>query len=388
MIIAVSDYPCAVGATGRRPAVATVARAGLGAARVLATATLLRQLARGRHRRPPLTGLDPVAGSVTVVIPARDEEGRISQCLQGILSDPQVGELLVIDDHSSDATAALSRALGARVLYAPPLPDGWDGKSWALQHGLQAAGGDIVVSLDADTIPRPGLIGALCAALDDADFVSAGARFRCETAGERFLHPAMLITLIARFGPPDSAGPIPDGRRLVSGQCTAVRRSALLDAGGYEAAAGHMADDVALARDLARRGWRVHFHQAGELLLVDMHDSVAETWREWGRTIALADVTPPVPRGLDLIMVWLVLALPILRALSGRVNRLDAAALLLRAGLLGATAPSYERRGLPFWLSPLADPLAAVVLTRSALWPTRRWRGRDYDASADAALTS
>ena len=52
-----------------------------------------------------------------------------------------------------------------------------------------------------------------------------------------------------------------------------------------------MTDDAALARGLAARGWRVAFHDGGGLIEVDMHDSAGETWREWGRSIALPDVT-------------------------------------------------------------------------------------------------
>ena len=61
--------------------------------------------------------------------------------------------------------------------------------------------------------------------------MSAGARFVCDTAGERWLHPAMLATLVYRYGPPDAPGASP-ARLLVNGQCTAVRREALLRRAG------------------------------------------------------------------------------------------------------------------------------------------------------------
>jgi dolichol-phosphate mannosyltransferase len=312
------------------------------------------------------------------VVPARDEAERIGPCLTGLLSDADVEEVLVVDDGSTDGTADVARRLGARVIAAGALPDGWVGKPWALQRGLESTSGDVVVSVDADTRPRPGLARALTAALDDADLVSAGARFVCETAGERFLHPALLATLVYRFGPPDAAGAPSPARLLVNGQCTAVRRRALLDAGGYAAAAGHMTDDAALARALARRGWRVAFHDAGELLAVDMHDSVGETWREWGRSIALADVTPPPWQAADLAVVWLTVGLPWLRLLTGTAGRADAALLALRALLTLPLASSYARRGAAYWLSPLADPAAVVRLTLAAVRPARRWRGRSY----------
>jgi dolichol-phosphate mannosyltransferase len=343
-----------------------------------ATLAVLSRLARGRVRRPALTAdVAAPAVSLAAVVPARDEAARIGPCLDALLADPDLTQVLVVDDGSSDDTADLARRRGARVVEAGEPPPGWVGKPWALQCGLEAAQAEIVISVDADTRPRPGLARALAAALEDADWVSAGARFVCETAGERWLHPAMLATLVYRYGPPDAGGASP-GRLLVNGQCTAVRREALAAAGGYGHAAGSMTDDAAQARALARAGWRVVFRDGGGLIDVDMHDSALETWREWGRSIALPGVTPVVWQALDVATVWLTLGLPPLRALAGRAGRLDAALLLLRAAMTVALAPSYARRGAPYWLSPLADPAAAVRLTWSSVRPNRRWRGRTY----------
>ena len=349
-------------------------------AQAVATAAVLARLARGRRRRPPLQPQGAPDGvTISVVVPARDEADRIGPCLDGLAGDPAVAEVLVVDDGSTDGTAAVARARGARVIRAPEPPPGWVGKPWALQQGLEAATGDVVVSLDADTRPRRGLAGALAAALAGADLVSAGARFACDTAGERLLHPAMLATLVYRFGPPDAAGPPPPpARLLVNGQCTAVRRADLLAAGGYAHAAGHLTDDAAFARGLAARGRRVTFHDAGDLLEVDMHASAAEVWREWGRSLALPDVTAPGRQAADLATVWLTLGLPPLRLLARRATRLDLALLVLRGLMTAGLARAYRRRGTAYWLSPLADPAAAVRLTLSAVRPARRWRGRTY----------
>ena len=350
------------------------------AARLLASAAVLWRLSAGRHRRPPLApGASSPTVTISVVVPARNEEARIGPCLLGLADDADIAEVVVVDDGSSDATAELASRLGARVLDAGPPPPGWVGKPWALQRGLEAATGEVVVSLDADTRPRPGLGRALAAALKQADFVTAGARFQCHSPGERWLHPAMLATLVYRFGPPDSDRKVSPRRLLVNGQCTAVRRRELLRQGGYRPASGHLTDDAAQARALARAGWRVVFHDGSQLISVDMHDSVRELWREWGRSFALADVTNRGWLAADVSLVWLALGLPPIRFVLRRADRLDAALLALRLAILAATAPSYERRGARYWLSPLADPLAAVRLTLSAVRPTRSWRQREYD---------
>jgi len=346
----------------------------LALAQAVAGGAVAARLARGRSRRPPLAAVTTKGLDVSVVIPARDEAARIGPCLAGLAEDPDVAEVIVVDDRSSDGTADVAREHGARVIAGAEPPAGWIGKPWALQQGLEAAAGDIVVSLDADTRPRLGLVGALAAALAEADLVTASARFVCVSAGERLLHPSMLASLVYRYGPADSPG----GRVLSNGQGTAVRRAALLEAGGYALAASHMTDDAALARGLADAGWRVVFRDGTDLVDVRMYESAAETWREWGRSLALPDVTPAPWQAADLAVVWLTMGLPVLRTLAGRPSRVDLALLAVRAALLGPLAGAYARRGVPYWLSPLADPATALRLTLSALRPARTWRGRTY----------
>ena len=352
-------------------------------AQAASAALALSRLARGRVRRAPLAAGAPAPqASISVVIPARDEVERIGPCLAGLRGDPDVGELIVVvDEDDRSATAQVAHDAGARVLRAPAPPAGWIGKPWALQVGLEAASGTWLVTLDADTRPRHGLLRALVAELGDADLVTAGVRFVCDTFGERLLHPAMLATLVYRFGPVGA-----DGGRAVrtvaNGQCLAMRRSALLAAGGFARERGFMTDEIALVRSLAVAGWRVVFVDGADLIAVDMHADAREVWREWGRSLSMGDVTPPAWQALDLAVIWLAMAAPPLRLAARRGTALDVLLLAVRCLLLGALRRVYERRGVPFWLSPLADPLAAARLTLSTLRPVRTWRGRTYPRSA------
>jgi dolichol-phosphate mannosyltransferase len=356
------------------------------AARLAATVVVAARLARAARRPEPLTvgSAAPSAdidadATISAVIPARDEEDRLLPLLQLLATDRSVMEVIVVDDGSRDGTAALARDLGATVITGAPLPRGWVGKPWALDQGLRAARGDWVVCFDADVEPSPGLARALVERVqaDGLDMATVAGRFVCPTAPLRVLHPALLTTLVYRFGPP-AASPARPGRVLANGQCTAARRADLLGAGGYTAAAGNITDDVALARSLASRGWRTGLLDGTSALRVRMHTSAGDAWRAWGRSLPLPDVTTVAAQVADGLTLLVTQALPLPRLLLRRADALDLALLVLRAGTLAGTARAYERRDLAYWLSPVADSAAVLRVLWGAIRPGRTWRGRTY----------
>ncbi|MEO3799830.1 glycosyltransferase family 2 protein [Nonomuraea sp. B1E8] len=350
----------------------------LTAAQAVAAAVVVARLARGRRRLPRLRPRLDAGMTISVVIPARDEAARIGPCLRAVPAAPAVTEVIVVDDGSRDGTAQVAASLGAKVVTAGPLPPGWVGKQWALHQGTAAATGEVVVTLDADARPAPGLFGALAAALERYDLVSAGPRFVCDGVLEQALHASMLATLVYRFGPIGPPSPPPPRRVVANGQCMAFRRARMAEAEGFALVRDRMTDDVALARCLAGRGWTVGFLDAGGLLEVDMHDSVRELWREWGRSLPLRDVTGPGRQAADLAVLWLTGALPVLRLAAGRPAALDVALLGMRLLLARALRGNYREPGAGVLLSPLLDPASAFRLTQATLRPVRTWRGRTY----------
>ncbi|MEJ7716636.1 MAG: hypothetical protein WKF31_01245 [Thermoleophilaceae bacterium] len=125
----------------------------------------------------------------------------------------------------------------------------------------------------------------------------------------------MLATLTYRFGPLGAEGPGPPPHRAIgNGQCLGARREALLRSEVLRRTRAHMTDDIALVRALSAERWRVSFVDGADLLSVEMYASAAEAWREWPRTLAMADVTSPPWKVLDSGVMALVMAVPVLGA--------------------------------------------------------------------------
>ena len=112
-----------------------------------------RLVADLRTSRGRLPDWRTVPASVSVVVPARDEEQTLPALLRSVAEQlPEVHEVVVVDDASRDATAAVARAGGARVVPAGTPPPGWTGKAWACHTGAAATTGDLLLFLDADTV--------------------------------------------------------------------------------------------------------------------------------------------------------------------------------------------------------------------------------------------
>jgi len=101
---------------------------------------------------------------VSLIVPARNEEGCIARCLDSLLAQRYKGyEAIVVDDESSDATADIVSVFAARdsrvhLVSGKLLPEGWLGKPHALSQGVAAARGEVLLLTDADTVHRPSSI--------------------------------------------------------------------------------------------------------------------------------------------------------------------------------------------------------------------------------------
>lgn len=388
------------------------------AAQLPATFLLLARLLRGARRQRPIQPqqeAQPSPESVSIIVPTLNEAHRVEPCLLGLCAQGDtVREILVVDSHSTDGTQDVVEAIAQqdsrlRLTSDDPLPSGWVGRPWALHTGFWRSDPDSewILGIDADTLPQPGLVESLLheANRHDYDMVSLSPRFVLKSAGEWWLQPAMLMTLIYRF---DSAGvQLPGTERVMAnGQCFLSRRLVLEKLGGYSCAASSFCDDVTLVRKAARQGFNVGFLDGAEVISVRMYEGMAETWRGWGRSLDLKDSISRAQLWSDLWLLLSTQALPlpllgivgIWGSLYGWGNgwesvgspmlagaiALNLFLFIIRLGMQAAVAGSYDwsqsgqLRSLFFWLSPLADPLAVLRIILSASQRSIQWRGRLY----------
>lgn len=371
----------------------------------VAALVLLSRLIKGAIRRPPLEPMTTTGvGLVTVLVPTLNEVDRIAPCLTGLASQGQeVREIIVVDSNSQDGTRdrvkdAAIKDPRFRLMTDDPLPAGWVGRPWALHNGFLASSiqSEWILGIDADTEPQPGLVASLVAAAiaEGYDLVSLSPQFMLSYPGEWWFQPALLMTLLYRF---DSAGvrnQSPD-RVMANGQCFLCRRSVLEKLDGYSSAASSFCDDVTLARNAAKQGFKVGFLDGAKVIRVRMYVGFWETWQEWGRSIDLKDAATPAQVWGDLALLVLTQALPLplliifwgsgaaFPSLQWAIG-LNLFLVTIRFALLIAIYPSYSRTPSTntsswlFWLSPFADFLAVLRIFFSSSQTPKKWRGRSY----------
>lgn len=319
--------------------------------------------------------------SISVVIPARNEAERIAPLLESLRGAVDVEEVIVVDDESTDDTARIANGYGVKVVAGTPRPQGWAGKPWALRQGLDAASGEWIVTLDADTRVDPTLPRALVARASNRDvaLTTVAGSFECPTLGAQWIHPAMLTTLVYRYGRPDTS------RRpsaLANGQCMVFRRMNAINGGYLEAVRGDLIEDVALARWLQQNGSNVAVVDASELLTVRMFETFGSTVSGWGRSLSMASLQSRKVSGFHLVSLATSQVLPPVFIVTGLAPIAGGFLLALRIGTLFGTKRAYVNRGVGYWLSPAADVIAwAVVLVgtiRHFVGADVSWRGRSY----------
>lgn len=335
--------------------------------------------------------------SLSVLIPARDEEANLPATLKALLSNQgSTFEVIVLDDHSTDRTAAIvneasARDARVRLATAPLLPPGWCGKQHACHVLAKLARAPLLVFLDADVRLAPDALRRLASFMEQtpAALASGVPHQQLGSILERLLLPLIHFILLGFL-------PIAAMRRTRwpamsagCGQLFVARRDAYHACGGHANLAGSLHDGLKLPRVFRAAGLATDLFDATDIADCRMYFGSGQTWQGLGKnaTEGLAAPVAIVPMTLLLLggQVLPLLILACLPILSSNASWYAAIAALC----------SVLPRLLACWRfrqplgSALLHPLGILVLLaiqwaalfRFLLGRPAEWKGRQYAAA-------
>ncbi len=345
---------------------------------------------------------EPFAARVSVIIPARNEEGNIERVVRSVAEQGGILEILVVDDQSTDQTPGILARLQAeipklRVIRIETLPLGWTGKSQAVATGASRASGEWLLLTDADTEHLPGSLETLLARAEGegADLLSVSPGQETPTWWEKAVIPLVYVQLAQRFRFEEVSDPRSPAA-AANGQYILIRRQAYETVGGHAAVRGEILEDVALARRVKAANGKLVFLPGAAWVRTRMYRSFFEMWRGWTKNLFLLyecrvgsafktlaglwllDAAPPIA----LIVLCVILA-------AGQVGTLVAllaigcflVAILRQWGYTRALSHIGFEPRLGNYLAPGAALLGLLMLNSARAHFLRgrvEWKGRQY----------
>ncbi|MFJ3877544.1 glycosyltransferase [Streptomyces sp. NPDC090077] len=352
--------------------------------------------------------------SVAVVVPARDEAGVLPLSLPSLLAQDYPGEarIVLVDDGSTDGTAALARRLAAEqpglplaVVTPGDPPPGWTGKLWALRHGIGYARTathrepEYLLLTDADIAHEPDSLRELVAAATgaDLDLVSQMARLRTAGFWERLVVPA-FVYFFAQLYPFRRINRPGSRTAAAAGGCVLLRTGAAVRAGIPDSIRQAVIDDVSLARAVQRSGGRIWLGLAERVDSVRPYPALGDLWRMVSRS-AYAQLRhrPLLLAGTvaGLALVYLLPPAALFAGLAGPPSAVGTAtawagglAWLLMAATYLPMLRYYRQPALLAPLLPVTALLYLLMTVDSAVQHYRgrgaAWKGRTYARPSDA----
>ena len=325
----------------------------------------------------------PVQASVTLLLPVRNEEENIAECIATLKSQSGVENLkfIIINDQSTDKTAALLASAIAddarfTVVETEGPRTGWLGKVSALQSGYEAAGAEFIVTLDADVRLSS---DALCRAVNqlsdlNLDFISPYPRQEARTIAEKLIQPLLhwswMSTIILRLA---EKKPHPS-TAVANGQFFIARKSALDAVGGFQSVQNQILDDIEIARSLIKSGFRGVVTEGAEIAHTRMYQNFSEIREGYGKSLhkAFGGKLGAVVATSFIAMTGI---LPVVFALRGSLIATITFLLIAFTRALSA----LRAKSNPFYalLHPISSALLIYLIAYS--WRKRgsiQWKGR------------
>jgi glycosyltransferase involved in cell wall biosynthesis len=329
-------------------------------------------------------------------VPARNEEDVIASCVKALALQPEISEILVINDQSTDKTAEIVRGLmheipRLRLLETQGVPTGWIGKNNAVFLGAKEAKSEWLLFTDADAELLPGAAArALRIAQEkSAALLSFSPEQITQAWYERALIPFVYSRLAKHFSYDDVNNPASPAA-AANGQFLMMRRDAYTSVGGHASVAADVLEDVALAKRAKAAGFRLWFAAGQGIVRARMYRSLAAMWQGWKKNLYLLVGGTPgaVLRELESTIPWIPLALILLGVKIPVAPLLGVGFLLLRQFAYGL---DIARNQYPFKFIIYYVP--AVALYVGVLWASYRghakgkveWKGREIPVTLPGA---
>lgn len=335
-------------------------------------------------RTPPLAR---TPAALSVLIPARNEEAHIGLAVSAVLASRGCAfELLVLDDHSTDATPAILAAFDdprLRVLRAPGLPPGWSGKQHACATLARAARHPFLVFVDADVVLAPDALSRMAGIMQaqpELGLASGFPRQITRSWSEWLLLPLIHLLLLGYRPQRLDRDPRVAGFAVGCGQLFIARRDAYAAVGGHAAIRASMHDGLQLPRAFRRAGFATGLFDATHFAACRMYTRVAEVWEGLSKNATEGMATR---RALP---VWTMLlagghVLPFVLA-AASPGAVPLAACALSLGLRAMLAIRFRQDPRGVLLGPLGVALMLILqwnaLLRAARGRPATWRGRAY----------
>lgn len=321
--------------------------------------------------------------SISIIIPARNEERNLPRLLQSIAhSVTGPAEVVVVDDGSTDKTAAVAASLGARVLTSAERPVEWTGKSWACQQGAESATSETLLFLDADTYFLPGGFERLISCWSrerDRSVVLSVLPYHVTNAAYEQLSLFFNTLMAAGAG-----GFSPVSAPRLFGQSLLISKDAYFAAGGHAAVRGVVLENLRWAGLLQQRGARILcLGGMGTLHMRMFPEGFHQMSQSWSK--AFLQGAADSPRAVLVMAIawisalWSTAILLITPRASGRLS-LTLVYILFSVQIAWVTRRLGSYRTLTCLLYPL--PLAyhcfifGRAAARRALGRKAVWRGR------------
>jgi chlorobactene glucosyltransferase len=352
------------------------------------------------NKLPPIAGLAP---SIAVIVPARDEAANIGRCLQSILLQDYPAQwlkVLVVDDHSTDDTAAIVRQLAAHdsrvtLLASPPLPPHWTGKSHACWFGACCVDpeSEWLCFIDADVWAGTDLLVSVMhgATSQRLDLLSLAPRQELCSFAERLIIPCGLILLSLVQDLREVQSNV-GGGVTATGQFMLIRREAYEAVGGHAAVCSAICEDLELARLLKQSGRLVLLMGGDAVLSTRMYTGWLTLWPGLAKNLVDTLGGPAMTLTTALVafvLAWAAVVIPLIDAAACSRGTHGTCAALVPA-LIGSAAATglhvaatfYFRIpfyfGLLFPLGYTAGALMALDSVHRRLTGRVTWKGRIY----------